>query len=445
MANITWIAGDRLDNASNVNSGAGPPPARSGVRLKMPEPWVQCHSQISRWTSMIQILNISARCVLGCGLALAMSGALDGAAAKSNETVLYSFKGGSDGIYPSGSLLRDSAGNFYGTTYQGGIVNANGYGTVFKLAPDGTETVLYAFAGVPNDGANPNAGLIEDKQGNLYGTAEAAGSGAGIVFKVAPNGAETVLYFFCSQTNCTDGAFPEAGLIVDSAGNFYSTTQQGGANGRGTVFKLAPDGTETVLYSFCAQTNCPDGSAPEGGLVVDKKGNLYGTTYEGGASDYGTVFKLAPDGTETVLHSFASGSSDGAYPVAGLILKGGKLYGTTYYGGTNGSGTVFEVTTGGTETVLHIFTGSDGTDPEGGLIEDSTGNFYGTTRAGGANGGGTAFELAPGGTVTELYSFTGGSDGGDPVAGLIMKGAHLYGTTSGGGASNYGTVFEVKK
>ena len=398
---------------------------------------------------MMQIPDIPGRCVLGCGLALAMFGPLDGADAKSGETVLYSFKGGSDGIYPNGSVLRDSAGNFYGTTYQGGIVNSNGYGTVFKLAPDGTETVLYAFAGVPSDGANPSAGLIEDKQGNLYGTAEAAGKGAGIVFEVAPNGTETVLYFFCSQTNCTDGAFPEAGLIVDSAGNFYSTTYEGGAYGRGTVFKLAPNGTETVLYSFCVKTNCTDGYGPVAGLVEDKKGNLYGTTFAGGASNAGTVFKLSPNGTETVLHSF-TGGSDGSDPRAGLIMKGGNLYGTTEYGGANGDGTVFEVTRDGTETVLHVFgdNGLYGAEPEGGLIEDSAGNFYGTTAAGGANGannGGTAFRLAPNGTETVLHSFTGGSDGDDPVAGLIMKGGHLYGTTSGGGASNYGTIFEVKK
>jgi uncharacterized repeat protein (TIGR03803 family) len=383
----------------------------------------------------------------GTALALAMFGPLDAANAQGSDTVLYSFQGGSDGIYPDGSLLRDSAGNLYGTTYQGGIQGANGYGTVFKLAPDGTETVLYAFEGVPNDGANPNAGLIKDSAGNLYSTTEAAGSGAGTVFELAPNGTETVLYFFCSQINCTDGAFPYAGLIEDSAGNFYSTTGEGGAYDSGTVFKLAPDGTETVLYSFKGES-AGDGADPLAGVIEDKKGNLYGTTYEGGTMGYGTVFKLAPDGAETVLHSF-TGGSDGAYPQAGLVMKSGNLYGTTYYGGGAGAGTVFEVAKDGTETVLHAFDGADGENPAAGLIEDSAGNFYGTTVAGGPTGGstcyGTVFQLAPDGTETVLHCFTNGSDGAGPYGGLFRKGTHLYGTTQEGGTNNYGTVFEVKK
>jgi uncharacterized repeat protein (TIGR03803 family) len=181
----------------------------------------------------------------GTALALAMFGPLDGADAKSNETVLYSFTGGSDGIYPDGGLLRDSAGNFYGTTYQGGIAGANGYGTVFKLAPDGTETVLHAFAGKPGDGANPYASLIEDSGGNLYSTTINDGEyTGGTVFEIAANGTETVLYSFraVGYPYCTDGVNPYAGLIEDSAGNFYGTTEGGGAYGDGTVFKLAPGG-----------------------------------------------------------------------------------------------------------------------------------------------------------------------------------------------------------
>jgi uncharacterized repeat protein (TIGR03803 family) len=336
----------------------------------------------------------------GTALALAMFGPINGADAKSSDSVLYSFQGGSDGIYPQGALFRDSAGNVYGTTYQGGIPGANGYGTVFKLAPDGTETVLHAFAGKPGDGANPNAGFIADKQGNLY-----------------------------------------------------STTINDGANTGGAVFEIAADGTETLLYSFCAQENCADGRTPYGGVIADKKGNLYGTTYEGGTNDYGTVFKLAPDGTETVLHAF-TGGSDGSYPDAGLIMKDGNLYGTTYDGGGgSSSGTVFEVAADGTETVLHSFDGADGGNPADGLIEDSVGDFYGTTVAGGAKGFGIVFKLAPDGTETVLHAFKDGSDGAVPYGGLIVKGGHLYGTTSegGGGGSNCansagcGTVFEVKE
>jgi uncharacterized repeat protein (TIGR03803 family) len=396
----------------------------------------------------------------GTAVALVMFGPLDGADAKSSYAVLYSFQGGSDGIYPEGALLTDGAGNFYGTTYQGGIPDANGYGTVFKLAPDGSETVVHAFAGKPGDGANPYAGFIADSAGNRYSTTinDGAYSG-GTVFEIAADGTETLLYSFCAQEDCADGVDPYAGLIEDSAGNFYGTTAEGGSSlncayGCGTVFKLAPNGTETVLYSFQGE-GAGDGAVPYGGVVEDKKGNFYGTTYQGGTDDYGTVFKLAPDGTETVLHSF-TGGSDGSYPDAGLIIKGKNLYGTTYYGGSGESdGTVFQVTTDGTETVLHSFDGTDGESPADGLIE-SGGNFYGTTVAGGADGAGslgTVFELAPNGTVTVLHSFTGGSDGAFPYGGLIKKGGYLYGTTSEGGtggsncpnSDGCGTVFKVKK
>jgi len=389
--------------------------------------------------------------VSGTALTLAMFGPFEGADARSSDTVLYSFTGGNDGIYPQGTLLRDSAGNFYGTTYQGGMQGANGYGTVFKLAPDGTETVLHSFAGKPGDGANPNAGFIEDSAGNLYSTTINDGAyTGGTVFEIAADGTESLLYSFCAvdYPYCSDGVNPYAGLIEDSAGNFYGTTSAGGGSencsfGCGTVFKLAPNGTETVLYSFKGES---DGAVPYGGVIADRKGNLYGTTYKGGANNYGTVFKLAPNGTETVLYSFCAQANctDGSYPDAGLIMKDKNLYGTTYYGGA-GYGTVFEVAPNGTETVLHSFGGGDGANPADGLLKDGAGNFYGSTVAGGTEGYGTVFQLAPDGTETVLHSFTDGSDGAVPYGGLIMKGAHLYGTTSEGGTDNYGTVFDVKK
>jgi uncharacterized repeat protein (TIGR03803 family) len=195
---------------------------------------------------------------------------------------------------------------------------------------------------------NPSAELIMDAAANLYGTTYHGGtSGGGVVFKLAPDGTETVLYSFCSQFNCADGDHPSAGLIMDGAGNLYGTTYYGGTSGGGVVFKLAPDGTETVLYSFCSQSNCADGSDPEAGLIMDGAGNLYGTTSDGGGTFGGVVFKLAPDGTETVLYSFCSqsGCADGSYPEAGLIMDGaGNLYGTTLGGGTSGTGVVFMVT-----------------------------------------------------------------------------------------------------
>ena len=181
----------------------------------------------------------------------------------------------------------------------------------------------------------------------------------------------TVLYSLCSQANCSDGAYPFAGLIADTSGNFYGTASEGGANGGGTVFEIAAGGTETVLYSFCAQANCTDGSTPYGGVVIDTSGNLYGTTFGGGANGQGTVFKITPGGTETVLHSFGS-SGDGQQPWARPLLKRSKLYGTTEAGGANGGGTVFVVSTSGGEHVLHSFCSmancADGANPYDNLL-----------------------------------------------------------------------------
>lgn len=339
------------------------------------------------------------------------------------------------------------------------------------------EKVLYSFCSQANcaDGDSTEAGLIMDGAGNLYGTTEYGGGtgcqhGCGAVFKVTPKGKETVLYSFCSQANCTDGAEPVASLISDSGRDLYGTTIVGGADGAGTVFKLTPSGQETVVYSFCSKTNCTDGSQPQAAVITDGAGNFYGTTMEGGKGTAcgggghpcGTVFKLTPGGSETVLYSF-KGGRDGEYPEAGLIMDGaGNLYGTTSSGGATNDGTVFEVTAQGKETVLYSFcslTGcADGGAPLAGLIADSSGNLYGTTWLGGtvngncSGGCGVVFELAPAaqGTPkakeTVLYSFAGGSDGSNPLAGLISDGSgNLYGTTEGteGGTNGYGTVFEV--
>lgn len=234
---------------------------------------------------------------------------------------------------PYAGLVADKKGNLYGTTYAGG---AAGVGTVFKLARNGTETVLFSFGGT--DGQYPYAGLIADKAGNLYGTTSSGGEYySGVVFKVAANGSETVLHTF----NGTDGQFPYAELIADKAGNLYGTTTSGGNHGYGNVFKVTPGGTETSLYSFCSNNGCTDGDTPYGALIADEKGNLYGTTVEGGSDNFGTVFELTPSGTETVLYSF-TGGNDGANPEAGLIAdKSGNLYGATYLGGTDDYGTIF--------------------------------------------------------------------------------------------------------
>jgi uncharacterized repeat protein (TIGR03803 family) len=295
----------------------------------------------------------------------------------------------------------DAKGNLYGTTMQGGVGEV--YGTVFKLAGK-KETVLHSFTGSP-DGAGPIAGLVMDAKGNLYGTTYYGGGPdpTGTVFKVSKSGKETVLYSFCAVSGCADGESPYVGLVMDAKGNLYGTTTGGGASGAGTVFKVTSKGKETVLYSF---TGGADGAYPYAGLVMDAKGNLYGTTYYGGAGGCdlgcGTVFKVTKAGKETVLYSFAGGT-DGATPYAGLVMDAkGNLYGTTYYGGTSTNcyldcGTVFKVSSKGKETVLYSFTGgTDGAYPYFGfLVMDAKGNLYGTAYAGGSSEEGTVWKLTP--------------------------------------------------
>jgi uncharacterized repeat protein (TIGR03803 family) len=247
--------------------------------------------------------------------------------------VLYSFTGGSDGALPFAGVIADAAGNLYGTTIDGG---AGGQGTVFQLDPSGTLTVLYS----PDDGS-PWAGLLADAAGNLYGTID-AGDGPGTIFQLTPSGTLNVLHRFTGR----DGAIPHGRLIADAAGNLYGTTHNGGTSGYGTVFQLDSSGTVTVLHSF---TGGSDGAYPEAGLIADTAGNFYGTTYGGGAGGQGTVFQVTLSGALTVLHSF-TGGTDGGRPVADLLADAaGNLYGTTGFGGTTascpgGCGTVFELT-----------------------------------------------------------------------------------------------------
>ncbi len=382
------------------------------------------------------------------------------------ETVLHNFNPNTtDGINPEAGLVRDSAGNMYGATYYGGI---HGFGTVFKLAPNGsggwTETVLHSL-GNGTDGQYPYASLIVDSGGNLYGTTVRGGiHSLGTVFELKSNGSggwtETVLHSF---GNGTDGTDPYGGLIFDGAGNLYGTTISGGIHGFGTVFEMKPNGsggwTETVLRSFAGSFHETEGANPYGGLILDSAGNLYGTTLNGGISE-GAVFELSPDGsggwTEKVVHSFGNGT-DGIYPFDSLVIDGfGNLYGTTYRGGIHNYGTVFELSPNGsggwTERVLHSFNfnGADGAVPYAGLVIDSAGNLYGTTAYGGINYyGGTVFELSPNGsggwTEKVLHSFNyNGTDGAFPTAGLIFDSAgNLYGTTENGGIHFQGAVFQL--
>ena len=391
--------------------------------------------------------------------------------AADHKTVLYSFGNPPDGYGPFGNLIMDAAGNLYGTTGGGGVYCSPFYscGTVFKLSrTEGggwTEVVLHSF-GSGNDGRSPNGSLIMDDDGNLYGTTSSGGvPGGGTAFKLSPDGnggwTETVLYNFGGGN---DGDYPDCGLLMDTAGNLYGSTLYGGAYGWGTVFELSPNGsggwTETVLHSFNYSSN--DGHSPIGSLVMDAAGNLYGTTYNGGAfcqsTGCGTVFELSHgEGgwTETLLHSF--NANDGSGPEAGLVMDAaGNLYGTTFQGGNLGGllcapfgcGTVFEVSPvaggGWTETTLYSFNGQpDAGYPQFSLILDTRGNLYSTTSMGGSDNYGTAFELSPrqgGWRETVLYSFELVNDGG-PTSGLIIdRAGDLYGATSGG---DEGLIYEL--
>ena len=250
------------------------------------------------------------------------------------KTILNNFATGKDGFFPYAGLIQGSDGNLYGTTLYGGT--GSGQGTVYKITPQGVKTTLYNFGGFGGDGAIPEAGLIQGSDGNLYGTTTGGGSGYGTVFKVTPQGQGTVLYKFAGGT---DGETPRAGLIQAKDGNFYGTTYFGGAGSSGTVYKITPQGVKTTLYSFAGGN---DGANPQAGLIQSFDGNFYGTTVKGGKDDNGTVFQITYSGVKTTLYNF-TGGTDGANPKAGLLLgKYGIYYGTTSAGGS-GNGTVYKI------------------------------------------------------------------------------------------------------
>ena len=361
-------------------------------------------------------------------------------------TVLYTFTNTNQGWQPDAAPILDAAGNLYGTTQYGGT--AGGFGTVFKLDTEGNESVLHSFAGTP-DGEDPEGALIADRAGNLYGTTLYGGTagGYGTVFKLAYTGKLTLPHSFASNP---DGADPHGSLVGDPQDNGYGTTQYGGtAGGYGTVFKVDAAGNESLLHSFAGT---PDGEDPQAGLYRDTAGNLYGTTQYGGtAGGYGTVFKLALNGDITLLHSF-SGTPDGENPYAALTADShGNGYGTTKYGGTaEGYGTVFKIDRTGHFSLLHSFAGNpDGVNPVSSVVVDPAGNVYGTTFYGGESGYGTVFEIDTTGKLTILHSFSGTSDGANPMAGLTLDATgNLYGaTTEGGdlscGFSGCGVIFKV--
>jgi uncharacterized repeat protein (TIGR03803 family) len=366
-------------------------------------------------------------------------------------TTLYNFTGNSDGSVPEAGVIQDPSGNLFGTTYYGGDVSncgpRLGCGVVYEVNTAGTETVLHSFTGYPSDGAYPAAPVARDKSGNLYGTTQeggtgdcGGGSGCGTVFKIDTAGNETVLYSF---TGKSDGCYPEQGLVVETSGTLIGTTWECGATGDGTIFKIDSAGNFTVLYGFDGL----HGESPQlGHLTMDTSGNLYGVTTEGGAHKNGALYKLSKSGTLTVLHSFAGGKSDGCTPY-GTVMRdtAGNLYGTTYGCGAKGEGTIWEVSKTGEETILHSFAGTttDGCFPLAGVAQDSQGNLYGvTSQCGGKASDGALYELSAKGKLTLLLSFYW-PNGADPIGEVLRtSNGTLFGTTCLGGSSGYyGTVW----
>jgi uncharacterized repeat protein (TIGR03803 family) len=371
---------------------------------------------------------------------LALPAFAGAAAAKSAAQfqALYTFTGGADGGWPAGNLIADRNGNLYGTTSVGG---PNGAGTVFKLAPDGTETVLHNFTGAA-DGDLPMSGLLMDSEGNLYGVTEIGGTnGAGNVFKMTPGGVVTSIYNFGSSAS--DGGNPICQLIWGLHHELLGTTENGGTLHYGTVFAVTLAGKETILHNSTGD----DGRYPRDGLVKDSAGNLYGTTFNSGSGSAGTVFKIDAKGAFTVLYNLSNAS--GFFPFGPLTLDaGGNLYGTTTAGGAHSNGTVFKLTPGGALTVLHSFTGkTDGSSPEAPLFLNKRGDLLSTTAFGGTGDNGTVFSIAPNGRLKTLYSFTGTS-GSHSQAGFVRNpeagSGWLYGTTYAGGSGN-GVVFRIKR
>jgi uncharacterized repeat protein (TIGR03803 family) len=389
------------------------------------------------------------------------------------------------------SLIQATNGDFYGTTNKGGTKNnvvctsvepGLGCGSVFKISSSGKLTTLYDFCSQPNcaDGALPASGLIQATSGEIYGTTEYGGANnAGTVFKIGPTGKLTTLYSFCSLPNCADGELPAGALVQASNGDFYgmtsgieiskitsSTCTAPGAGKCGTVFKITPAGVLTTLHSFCSQANCPDGIFPEAGLIQASNGDLYGTTAEGGVNDSGdcvipggcgTVFKITSGGTLTTLYAFCSQPKcmDGQFPAAQVMqAANGDLYGTSESGGVNGTGTVFQITPTGTLTTLYNFCSqydcADGGFPYGALIQATDGNFYGTTSELGFSEteeatAGTAFQLTPAGVLTVLHTFCAASqtcgDGEFPEYALLQAtNGDVYGATQQGGEEDNGGV-----
>ena len=366
------------------------------------------------------------------------------------ETILYSFGGvPGEGANPYGGLLYKK-GNLYGTTTDN--APSGDLGNVFEITAEGQYKVLHNFGSQPGDGTAPcDFGGLAFRGGKLYGTALYGGAAGsfGTVFDLTLKGKETILHTFGGQPG--DGSYPFASVILDKAGNLYGTTEGGGpyssncVGGCGIVYEVTKNGEEKILYSF---QGIEDAIFPNANLTFDKAGNLYGTSGGGGADEGGAVFEVSPTGVEKVLYSFNRLNGDGNIPYSGVVFdKKGNLYGTTFYGGAYGQGTVFELSPTGEEKLLYSFGGqsSDGINAYGNVVFDKKGNLYGTTFAGGLYGQGTVFELSPAGEEKILYTFgSQAGDGNTPLGDLVWDTAgNLYGVTAYGGVYGFGTVFEI--
>lgn len=421
-------------------------------------------SEINGRTTAGLLPRPAQRCWLGTLAALAIVLVLTCVATQAAQAetfnVIYTFTGQNDGANPYAGVTIDAMGNLYGTTTVGGSA---GHGAVFELMRSGSSwiiTPLYSFAG-GNDGAQPRARVVMGPDGALYGTtfvgggAGCGGQGCGTVFRMrAPTWKETVLYRF---TGGTDGGLPLGDLVVDKGGNIYGTTQVGGVPhscgnvGCGVVFKLSHFAIlwrESTIYQFNGGS---DGQIPNGGVVLDHSGDLYGTTFGGGSSNFGTVFQLTPSGsgwTHKVIYNFLN-QGDGKMPNSAVTFDAsGNLYGSTIFGGRGNGGTAFELKPSGgswTFSVVYGLTGNAG--PFGNLGLDAAGNLYGTTLQDGFHVVGSGFTLTPsdgGWTYTSLHDFTGGNDGKLPQSNLTFDSSgNMYGTASYGGANGYGVVFQI--
>jgi uncharacterized repeat protein (TIGR03803 family) len=352
---------------------------------------------------------------------------------------------------PSGALIQSINGNYYGASAGGG---ASERGTVFEVTPSGGLTDVYGFCALLDcaDGAQPYSALVLGADLNLYGVTSAWGNpNWGTVFRMTLGGELTTLYTFCSAPNCTDGKIPN-GLIRASNGNLYGTTQFGGTNGLGTFFEVTSTGEYRVLYNFCSQPNCADGVAPQVPPIQGINGNLYGTTFTGGLNDGGVVYEISPSGSFKVFYNFCAppDCADGSIPNGLVQDASGNFYGTTNAGVYNVSayGTVFKISPRHQLTVLHTFQLVDGAYPFTAVALANDGNLYGTTSQGdnGAlQGAGNIFQVTPNGDFTILHSFCTGSNCSEVFPNALFQGTDgvLYGTASGGGTFDGGTVFSL--